>query len=503
MKAQGESSEHSKVLIVEDEQTVAADLQHALTELGYVVTGLADSGPGAVELAGKSSPDVVLMDIRLQGPLNGIAAADEIRKRWQTPVVFLMASGADETLVRAREERPYGYVVKPFCTRDLNATILLALNQHRIARELFAEPTWLRTVLSSLSDGVIATDDTGHVRFMNASAEQMTGWSRADAAGKPIEAIYPVANFDGSPVDVSRLQKPVTPGTPLRKTRFLLTQKGGGLLPVEDASAPLAGAGRTEGAVIVFADIADRLRREQQQTEDREHLEEQVHIATEALGNTRAELRALSGYLMRLQEEERSRVARELHDDLGLRLAALEFTLTRLQEISTDAAAGVQEELRAATRQTADLSDTLRMVSHGLHSSVITDLGIEPALRALIDEHRRAGEDVKIVLHDIPASVPFDTSIALYRIVQEGLRNASKHAAGVPVLVELARRDADLKLSIDDSGPGFDLSQLRQKGGLGLLSIQERARLVGGTFELRSSPRQGTSLQVRVPIGRV
>jgi two-component system CheB/CheR fusion protein len=160
----------------------------------------------------------------------------------------------------------------------------------------------------------------------------------------------------------------------------------------------------------------------------------------------------------------------------------------------------VKSELRAVTRQAAELSNSLRTVSHRLHSSVIADLGIESALRSLIEEHRNCGEDVGLEVENIPNNLPFEVAVALYRIVQEGLRNASKHAAGAHVQVKLALTDKALKLSIEDSGPGFDLIQVRRRGGLGLLSIQERARLAGGTFMLRTGQGHGTSLVVQVPV---
>jgi signal transduction histidine kinase len=242
------------------------------------------------------------------------------------------------------------------------------------------------------------------------------------------------------------------------------------------------------------------VRREREQRVERERLEVQVQNAAEALGNTQAELRALSAHLMRAQEDERRRVARELHDDLGQRAGALEFNLNRLQESLGEVAPPVQLELGAVIKQAAELSNSLRSVTHALHSPVIADLGIQTALKMLVDEHRECGEDVGIVLQDIPDQLPFEVSVALYRIVQEALRNASRHAKGAPVAVELVRRGKELELSIRDGGPGFNLLLVREKGGLGLLSIQERARLAGGTFLLRSEPGRGTSLLVRVPI---
>ncbi len=122
--------------MAEDEQIVALDVASGLDELGYEVVGIVSSGPEAVQLTEETRPDLVLMDIRLDGPTDGIAAAEEIRRRWQIPVVFVTASAGDEILSRAKAAGPYGYITKPFRTKELNATVAVALERHRLTRDL-------------------------------------------------------------------------------------------------------------------------------------------------------------------------------------------------------------------------------------------------------------------------------------------------------------------------------------------------------------------------------
>lgn len=128
-----------KILVVEDEQVVALDLEQSLTGLGYEVVAVTHSGQSALQHAEQWGPDLVLMDIQLEGTLDGIAAAQKIRERWQIPVVFVTANTNEETLARAKAAGPYGYLLKPFRPKELNATILVALQQHRLTRELFTE----------------------------------------------------------------------------------------------------------------------------------------------------------------------------------------------------------------------------------------------------------------------------------------------------------------------------------------------------------------------------
>ena len=128
-------------------------LQRRLARLGYSIVGTADTAKEAIRLAEELHPDLVLMDIQLPDRMDGIAAAEEIRRRCQIAVIFVTANTNQETVARAKEAGAYGYLVKPFHARELNAAILVALHQHRLTRELFSERTWLWTMLESLSDG--------------------------------------------------------------------------------------------------------------------------------------------------------------------------------------------------------------------------------------------------------------------------------------------------------------------------------------------------------------
>ena len=127
-----ETSDRCRILIAEDEQVVALDVESGLDELGYEVVGIVSSGQEAIQLAQETCPDLVLMDIQLDGPIDGIAAADEIRRRWQIPVVFITASAGAEIVSRAKTVGPCGYLTKPFRTKELNATVAVALERRRL-----------------------------------------------------------------------------------------------------------------------------------------------------------------------------------------------------------------------------------------------------------------------------------------------------------------------------------------------------------------------------------
>lgn len=485
-----------QVLIVEDESVVAMDLASSLQELGYGVAGQAQSAEQAIAKIEQTRPDLVLMDIQLKGVSDGITAAGTIRERWDIPVVFVTANTNSEVIERAKASGPYGFLSKPFRPRELDATLSIALNQHKLSRELFAERSWLTTMLGSLSDAVIATDADGTVRYMNSAAEEITCWSAPDAVGLPIETVYPLSTMDGAPVKRCQLRRTLASREPVGKQRFMVHVKGDHKRPVEDSASPIIESGQVLGAVTIFLDISETLERERLETRAREQLEEQVQLTSEALGNTRQELQALSHHLMNAQEQERTRIARELHDDLGQRAALLGMKISALQSYLPVSLGPDVEALREVVM---DLASGLREVSHKLHPTVIEDLGLPIAVESLVNDLRGQGLLINLKVEALP-HMRLEVATALYRIAQESINNAHRHASGSPVSVRLWQDSGNAHLSVRDRGLGFSLDDIRQKGGLGLISMQERARSVGGVLLLSSDPGQGTAVLVRIPL---
>ncbi len=206
----------------------------------------------------------------------------------------------------------------------------------------------------------------------------------------------------------------------------------------------------------------------------------------------------LSGRLINAQEEERSRLARELHDDFNQRLAALavglEVTGTFVSE------PGARQQLHQLFDVARDIGNDLHTLSHRLHSTTLQNLGLLAGLNSLCREFA-AGHHIKIdFTHEgIPRSVPSDVALCLFRIVQEGLRNAKRHGGALQARVRLELADDQLHLRVSDEGSGFDYAERANKGGLGIRSMEERLRLLGGRFELHSEAGKGTWVDAWVP----
>ncbi len=180
----------ARIMVVEDEVVVAMELEKRLGSLGYTVTGIIGTGEEAVERAGEVQPDFVLMDIKLAGRMDGIEAAEKIRKRYDIPVVFLTAHTDEKTLQRAKVSEPFGYLVKPFSEAELRTTIEIALHKHQQDKKDRQTSHWFLTVLNVLSGAVIVTDEDGTVKQMNPLAESLTGWQADEAVGRDLSEIY-------------------------------------------------------------------------------------------------------------------------------------------------------------------------------------------------------------------------------------------------------------------------------------------------------------------------
>jgi PAS domain S-box-containing protein len=204
--------------------------------------------------------------------------------------------------------------------------------------------------------------------------------------------------------------------------------------------------------------------------------------------------------LIEAQEQERARIGRELHDDIGQRLAMLVIELQQLQEHPADLSE-VRRRMGEVKKRTSDIADDIQSLSHELHSAKLQYLGIAGAMRGFC---REFGEQQKVEIdfqtHDVPSPVPPDTALCFFRVLQEALHNSAKHSSVRNFEVQLWGTSDEIHLTVRDSGVGFDREAARKNRGLGLTSMEERLKLVKGTLSIESQPRRGTTVHARVPL---
>ncbi len=209
----------------------------------------------------------------------------------------------------------------------------------------------------------------------------------------------------------------------------------------------------------------------------------------------------LSGMLINAQEKERSRLASEIHDDFSQRLALIALDLENAEEIIGISPDEAVQQLHRVMNSASEIGADLHTLSHRLHSSTLERLGLVPGVTSLCNEFAvQQKTEIDFLTDDVPRSVHPDVSLCLFRIVQEGLRNLKKHSGAAKAQVRLRRVSDKLLVSVSDEGVGFDLHDLGKKEGLGIRSMEERAHLLGGRFEIYSKPGEGTRIEASVPL---
>jgi len=226
--------------------------------------------------------------------------------------------------------------------------------------------------------------------------------------------------------------------------------------------------------------------------------------AEEELRGSQIELRILTGRLLQARESESRRIARELHDDLGQGLALLTVKMDLLRQQPPEAAGQLGASMQELLTQVRHLSSSVHDLAHQLHPSKLEQLGLVAAIGGLCRElTHHHGLKIEFTHDQMPAAISPDTALCLYRIAQEGLQNAIKHSGAQQAEVALNGAADAISLGIVDHGRGFDPRQLRGRSGLGLVSMRERVRFLGGEIVIGSPPSGGTRLYVRVPLREI
>jgi PAS domain S-box-containing protein len=289
-----------KILVVEDEGIIAQDIKNCLENLGYSVPEVVYTGQEAIEKAEKLHPDLVLMDIVLKGEIDGIETASEIRSRYNIPIVYLTAYEDDKTLKRAKLTEPFGYILKPFEERYLRSSIEMALYKHQMEKKLKENERWLGTILRSVGDAVVVTDEKGFIKFMNPVAEHLSGWSFKEAFGKNLSEIFKIVNEDTK----SNIENPVyrvlqQNSVIGRSNHTALISKNGNEISIDQSAAPIRDeSGNVTGVVLILNDITDRRIAENALKESENKFRYLFDYATDAIF-----VQALNGSILSVNNE--------------------------------------------------------------------------------------------------------------------------------------------------------------------------------------------------------
>lgn len=376
-----------RVLVVEDEAAVVLELRRRLERLGYAVAGVTDTGEEAVHLARQFRPDIVLMDITLRGGMDGVEAAGRIREAQALPVVFVTAHTDAQTLRRAGEARPSGYVIKPFEDRELGTALEIALHSSRMERRLAESERWMAMTLTHLGEGVLTVDPDGLVRFVNPEARKLLGETDQGLLGHKLETVYRTRSEPSVDLDDEQENE--------RET-ILLCRADGQTLPIEQTVSSIRDeAGRELGTVLVFRDISRRRKAQ------------------------RALLRSLASLHRTLDETVRAlTVASETRDP---------FTAGHQQRVSRLAYALAVEldfdpEQREAVRVAGLVHDVGKI--HVPEEILAKPERLAPFEMGIVRDHSQVG-------HDILKEIPFPWPVARLVLEHHERHDGSGYPAGL------------------------------------------------------------------------
>jgi hypothetical protein len=530
----------AKILIVEDESIVALNIKNRLEELGYAVVAMLNSGEAALQVVANNRPDLVLMDIKLKGTVDGIEAAALIRSRFQIPVVYLTAYSDEETVDRAKFTEPYGYILKPFEARDLCTTIEVSLHKHRMERQLREREQWLATTLKSIGDAVITTDSQGSITFMNPVAEALTCWKQEEVLGSNLAQVFQTINEKTRQVvenpAVVALREGVTVGL---ENHTLLITKDGNEVPIDDSAAPIKNdVGNILGAVLVFHDVTEQQQIKAILERTNEELEIRVAESTAQLRQANEQLRAeiaqrkhLESELLLALEKERelnelkSRIVATVSHEYRTPLTTILSSTEMLQQYSSRWTEERKEKhfqrIHASVKYLTKLVNDVLFVNQAEAESLEFNpvpLDVEQVASGLVEEFhlQAAGQrTINFECQGVSTNPVLDERL-IESMLRNLLSNGIKYSPpGSQVLLELVfERDA-VVFRVSDQGigiPSADQTKLFNaffRGsnvgttagvGLGLLIVKECVDLHGGEILVESEVGVGTKFTVTLPL---
>jgi PAS domain S-box-containing protein len=401
--------------------------------------------------------------------------------------------------------------------RERAERALVSANEEleRKSAELAEQRESFRVTLSSIGDAVITTDTEARITFLNPVAEALTGWKSEDAIGQPLEAVFKIINEQNrEPVQnpVARvLREGVVVGL---ANHTALIARDGGETPIDDSAAPIRDVtGKISGVVMVFHDVTKQRQADtdlhlsyQSLSEARDHLDKRVRERTAELATANENLRDLSARLLQVQDDERRRLARELHDSVGQLLAAIGMNIAVVQSQSDKLDARGARAVSENARLVEQVSREIRTISHLLHPPLLEIAGLASALRWYVDGFSERSS-VKVEM-DIPSDferLPNDVELAIFRIVQECLTNIHRHSGSETASIVIRQESERLTVQVQDYGKGIPKEKqyeftLSNRSGVGFGGMRERVRQLGGTLEVQSQAT-GTIVSATLKIG--
>jgi signal transduction histidine kinase len=467
------------ILNVDDNPAGRYAVSRLLKANGFTVIE-AGTGHEALMAAGER-PDLVVLDVNLPD-ISGLEVCRRLKSDPLTADVIVLqlsatAVGLEERL-QGLETGADSYLVHPIEPMELVANIRALLRLRQAEDKVRAAAQQWHSTFHAIGEGVLVFDTDGCVTRCNTALAKWLGQPEEALVGRQADEVLPAMPGGAAPPESS-------PAVEINGRWYQVTVH------------PIAGyAGQSQGGVAVLTDITER-------QQSHALLEDRVRERTAELQRSQEELRRLSQHLQEAREEERTRISREIHDELGGALTSLKLELARLQRAADQT--GMDEE---HLQRFAELGnsieatlDAVRRIAADLRPSILDHFGLAAAIEWQLT---RLGDSSGLSWHFTPPegepALPRDHATAVFRIFQETLTNVARHAGASRVDVRLETRPGELLLEVRDDGRGISEAQRRGAQSLGLLGMRERVRLLQGDLSIEGRPGQGTTVRVRLPL---
>jgi hypothetical protein len=498
------------ILIVEDEWIIANDIRMNLHDMGYEVIGVVSTGEKAIKVATELEPDLILMDIMLEGEMDGIETAKQIHQTLDIPYIYLTAYSDKRFLDRSKETEPFGYLLKPFKSREIQIVIEIALYKHRMEKKLKESQKWLSTVFNSISDGVITTDSNGLITHLNPIAISLTGWKDEDAPDKRVQAKGHSVN-EILCIDINETTK-INPFIDIHKQDidipsmdYILTNKNGLKIFIEAEAAPIKDDKDVViGGIITFRDVSKR-REMQEQIKSNEQL---ASLGRMAAGVAHELNNPLTGILTFAKMMSDSTPASKKSEKEGLELIVSQ-TMRCSRIIS--GLLGFSTAI-ISNKEQIDINKLIIVILNTL-----SDKEIKPTAAKKLDKERFKNISISPIFdYSIPNIIADNSQIV--ELIINLLNNASDAIIGngdILIKTELYKENKNkyVQIQIKDSGEGIkkeDMSQVfepffttrpvGQGTGLGLAVSHGIVKMHGGTLTFSSELNKGTTFYARLPV---
>jgi two-component system sensor histidine kinase UhpB len=489
------------VLLVED---CPDDADLILLELGKAVSGVVsirvETGAEMRAAMQEGRWDVVISDFSL--PRFGAHEALAVLRETGADIPFIIVSGCigEERAVSLMREGASDFVMKdrlarlvPVVEHELRDAAVR--REHREAQERLREnERLLDGVTAALGEGIFVLNGAGALVFMNPEAERLLGWTARELRGKDMHRLIHSQKMGGTPLPESccGVLGVLRSGGVCRTEDDAFLRKDGSLMPVSFVASAIAEGGKVTAAVVAFQDIGRRKQAERDLLESRE------------------QLRELLSYSQTVREEERTRIARELHDELGQMLTGVKLDAKWLAGRLSGGQPDVMNKINAMSGLIDETLDAMRRVAADLRPTMLDDLGLAAAVEWLTEDFgERTGIDIRLEMDmeegqcdcsEAECGLDAEVATAAFRIVQECLTNVARHAEAGHVLVSLDCHKGKLMLLLCDDGRGMPAAHENKRHTYGMIGMRERAHGLGGAFDVFSIPGEGVAVVAILPL---